>query len=89
MTMDAGAIADRIEKYLREQFSIAEDDPGFTRTVDLYESGYVDSVGVVELLSFIDEEFGVDVPEPELLSPGFSNIDGIARIVDRLIEDGA
>ena len=31
MTMDADTIADRIEKYLREQFSIADDDPGFTR----------------------------------------------------------
>ena len=53
--------------------------------MDIYESGYVDSIGVVELLAFIDEEFGVDVPETELLSDEFSNIDGIARIVSELI----
>ena len=82
--MDFDAIADRIEKFLREQYFIADDDPGFTRTVDIYESGYVDSVGVVELLAFIDEEFGIEVPETELLSDEFSNIDGIARIVAEL-----
>jgi acyl carrier protein len=83
--MDVEAIADRIEKFLREQFLIADDDPGFTRTVDVYESGYVDSVGVVELLAFIEEEFGVEVPEGELLSDEFSTIDGIARVVAELV----
>ena len=42
--MDFDAIAERIEKFLREQYFIADDDPGFTRTVDIYESGYVDSI---------------------------------------------
>jgi acyl carrier protein len=83
--MDLDAIAERIEKFLREQYLIADDDPGFTHTVDIYESGYVDSIGVVELLAFIDEEFGVDIPEEELLSDEFSNIDGIARIVAALV----
>ena len=79
--MDAEAVADRLEKFLREQFLVADDDPMFTRTVDLYESGYVDSVGLVELLAFVDEEFAVEVPEEALLSPEFSNIEGIARVV--------
>jgi acyl carrier protein len=83
--MDFDAIAERIEKFLREQYLIADDDPGFTRSADIYESGYVDSIGVVELLAFIDEEFAVEIPETELLSDEFSNIDGIARIVAELV----
>lgn len=79
--MEATAIADRLEMFLREQFLVADDDPMFTRTVDLYETGYVDSVGLVELLAFIDDEFGVEVPEDALLSVSFSNIDGIAEVV--------
>ncbi|GIU87061.1 MAG: hypothetical protein KatS3mg009_1576 [Acidimicrobiia bacterium] len=82
--MDAAAVADRIEKFLREQFLVADDDPRFSRTVDLYEHGYVDSVGLVELLAFIDEEFAVEVPEEALLSPEFSTIDGIAGVVAAL-----
>jgi acyl carrier protein len=83
--MDIGELADRVEKFLRTQYLIADDDPSFTRTVDLYESGYVDSIGVVELLAFISEEFGVEVPEDELLSDAFTNIDGIAGIVAELV----
>jgi acyl carrier protein len=83
--MDSYGIAERVEKFLRTQYLIADDDPVFTRTVDIYESGYVDSIGVVELLAFISDEFGVEVPEDELLSDEFTNIDGIARIVAELV----
>ena len=76
-------VQDRIEKYVREQFRVSDTDPRFGVAVDLYERGYVDSVGVVELLTFIQEEFGVVVPETELVSDDFSNIAGIARIVSR------
>jgi acyl carrier protein len=59
--------------------------PGLARDVDLYEGGHVDSVGVIELLSFVEEEFGVLIPEEDLLSGDFSRISGIARIVARLL----
>jgi D-alanine--poly(phosphoribitol) ligase subunit 2 len=77
-------IADRIEAFIRAEFDVNPHDNGFDRTVDLFELGYIDSVGFAELLAFLAEEFGVDVPEEELLSEGFTRIDGIARIVSRL-----
>jgi acyl carrier protein len=46
--------------------------------------GYIDSVGVVELLAFLTEEFKVTLPDEVLMSDEFSTIDGIAAIVVRL-----
>jgi D-alanine--poly(phosphoribitol) ligase subunit 2 len=54
--------------------------------VDLFERGYVDSVGFVELLEFLRQEFGVEVPDEDLLDDDFSNINGIALIVSRNLE---
>jgi acyl carrier protein len=85
MSMDLHEVQERIETYVREQFRVSDDDPRFDRNVDLYESGYVDSVGVVELLAFIGEEFGVDVPDSQLISEDFTNVNGIARIVCQLL----
>jgi acyl carrier protein len=82
--MDLSVVQERIERFVREQFSVSDDDPHFDRTVDLFESGYVDSVGIVELLAFVGEDFGVVIPEPLLLSDDFSSVDGIARIVSQL-----
>jgi acyl carrier protein len=83
--MDLFEVEERIERFVRERFSVRDADPHFDRTVDLFESGYVDSVGVVELLAFVGEEFDVEIPENLLLSEGFSNVDGIARIVCQLL----
>jgi acyl carrier protein len=77
-------VAERIEGFVRTQFSISPTDPGFGRDVDLFEGAYVDSVGLAEMLAFIEEELGVTVPDEELLSDDFATVDGIARAVCRL-----
>jgi D-alanine--poly(phosphoribitol) ligase subunit 2 len=82
-------IAGRIETFVRTQFDVDPADNGFGRTVDLFELGYLDSVGFAELLAFLDEEFGVNIPEDDLLSGEFLRIDGMAKIVSRLtVADG-
>jgi acyl carrier protein len=74
-------VADRIEHYVRIQFRVATGDRRFSRSLPLFEAGYVDSVGVVELLAFLTEEFGVSLPDDVLMSDEFSTIDGIAAII--------
>jgi acyl carrier protein len=86
--MNPDLIANRIETFVRTQFDVSSDDEGFGRTIDLFELGYVDSVGFAELLAFLSEEFGVEVPQDELLSDEFLRIDGMASIISRLANGG-
>jgi acyl carrier protein len=81
--------ADRIEAFIRSQFKVDPSDDAFDHTVDLFELGYIDSVGITELLAFLSEEFGVEVPENDLLSDEFLRIDGMAMIVSRLTAEAA
>ena len=81
--MDSNVVEDRIEMFVRTQFSVSPNDPWFDRGVNLFEHGYVDSVGAVELLGFLQEEFNVEVPDDDLLADDFSTVAGIARIVLR------
>ena len=81
--MTPAEIAERIERYVRIQFRVVPGDARFSRSVRLFEAGYVDSVGVVELLTFLSEEFAVDLPDDALMSDDFSTIDGITAIIFR------
>lgn len=85
--MNTDTIANRIETFVRTQFEVSPADDGFGRSIDLFELGYVDSVGFAELLAFFSEEFEVEVPEGDLLSEEFLSIDGMAQIVSRLMAD--
>jgi acyl carrier protein len=78
-------VGDRLERFVREQFAIDPSDARFGRSVDLFEGAYVDSVGLAETLAFIEDEFGVTVPDEELLAEEFGTIDGMAAAVCRLL----
>lgn len=87
--MQSSDVANELEAFIRESFGIADDDPGFSRSVDLFDAGYVDSVGLVETLAHVTQRFGVSVPDEALLSDAFATIDGMALVIARLRQQQA
>jgi acyl carrier protein len=47
----------------------------------LFSTGIVDSLGVLELVRFIEEEFVIDVAEEDLSPEHFGTIAGLAKFV--------
>ena len=74
-------IATTIEGFIRRHFRIIEDDPRFSRDAHLFESGYVDSAGVVELLMFVESTWGVKLDDDQIFSDQFTTINGISAIL--------
>lgn len=81
--MDERDVAARLDAYVRNHFNIGARDARFGPTVDLFQEGYVDSVGLAELLQLIEDEYGVAIPDDDLLSDDFATLEGIARVVCR------
>ncbi|HEY2732124.1 MAG TPA: phosphopantetheine-binding protein [Polyangia bacterium] len=78
-----------VEEFLRARFRVRPDDAEFNRDVNLWEAGYVDSVGVIELIAFLERTFAIALPEEILFDPDFTHIRGIARLVARFAVDAA
>ena len=70
-----------VEEFVRARFRVRVDDDLFTRDVNLWEAGYVDSAGAVEMIAFLERTFGITLPEEVLFDPDFTHIRGIARLV--------
>jgi len=77
-------LASEIEAFIRERFQIPANDPGFSRRSSLWDDGYVDSIGVLELIVHIETSFDLKLPDEALFDPAFTTIDGIATIVHGL-----
>ena len=77
-------IAEELEGFIRRQFQVPASDDQFTRDVNLWEAGYVDSIGVAEVIAFLEDTFAVTIPTETLFDPDFVHIGGIARIVHEL-----
>lgn len=73
----------RIEDFIRDRFRVSPEDDGFGRDVDLFEHGYIDSLGLAELYTFLESEFGMVVTAEVVASDEFMTISGIADVVAR------
>jgi acyl carrier protein len=49
----------------------------------LVEAGIIDSLGVMTLLSFLDEKFSVQVSGDDLIPENFASVAAIATLVER------
>jgi acyl carrier protein len=85
---DVEAIASDLEAFLRQSFLIPEDDLRFTRSVNLWEEGYVDSAGVVETIVHLEQRWNIHLPEELVFDPRFTHVDGIAQVVDAHLRRG-
>lgn len=72
-----------IRAFLQERFPLARD---LTRLADddsLLDLGVIDSMGVLELVDFIDERYGIVVRDEELVPENFDSIAGIVAFLHR------
>lgn len=83
-------IASTIESFIRSHFRIVAADRTFHRDALLYDSGFVDSAGVVELIAFLESTFEVELTEEDLFGDQFTTINGISGLIhQRLIGNPA
>ena len=73
---------DRIRQFILERFPLARQNPPGDAD-PLLESGLVDSLGILELVNFLIEAFGITVSDEDLLPENFNSIDNLATFVGR------
>lgn len=83
--MTRETIAHTLEDFIRDRFQVESDDDLFSRELNLWEEGYLDSAGVVELIAFMEERFQIEVPRAFLVDPSFTHIDGMAARLEEIV----
>ena len=64
--------------YIRNRFMIGRSMDTMTESDSLLEKGILDSTGMLELVGFLEETFGVKVEDDELIP---ENLDSMSNIV--------
>ncbi|OON82196.1 acyl carrier protein [Streptomyces tsukubensis] len=84
----ADRAAAHIEAFIRREAAVAADDPDFTRQVNLFDTGYLDSLTVVALTVYVEQVLGVQIADTDLFDPAFATIEGMAGLITRHVPDG-
>jgi len=77
-------VSERVRRYVVDNFLYMQ--PGYELTDEdpLLGKGIVDSLGVMELISFVEDELGVQVADTDVTEQHFGSIGAIARYVERV-----
>jgi acyl carrier protein len=70
-----------IRRFLVDTFLFGRDDATLTETSSLLGGRILDSTGVLELVAFLEERWGVRVEDAELVPANFDSIASLARLV--------
>ena len=68
---------DKIRQFIVENFLFG-DDNGLKDDTSFLDEGIIDSTGILELVSFLEEEFSISVEDEELIP---ENLDSIVNVV--------
>lgn len=77
------AITDRVRNFIVENFLFGDTSFDLSNQISLIENGIIDSTGVLELVAFIEEEFGVVFADADIVP---ANLDTIERIAAFVVE---
>ena len=68
-----------IRSYILENYLFTDDESQLSSTDSFLQHGIIDSTGILEMIYFIQDEFGVEVEDHEMIP---ENLDSVTNIVN-------
>ena len=75
---------DKVREFIIEQLLFGERDK-LTDDTPFYNTGLFDSLGMLEVISFLEETFNITVEDDDLIPENFENLNCIAKFLERKI----
>jgi acyl carrier protein len=70
----------KIHQHIVSKFPLAK-KRGIRDTDSLLQGGVIDSLGILDLVHYLEAEFGLHITDDELLPENFDSVDTIAKFV--------
>ena len=76
-------IRTEIRDFINDNFMMGRDPSELKDSISLLELGIIDSTGVLELVNFIEESYGITIEDDELTPENLDTIDRMFEYINR------
>jgi acyl carrier protein len=76
-------VKEQIRQYIAENILFSDNGIGLSDEESFLDAGIVDSVGVLELVAFVEDTFAIEVPDEEIVPDNFDSISRLATFIER------
>jgi acyl carrier protein len=81
MKIDTGAIKDKVRTYINQTVHV--DKNKIKDSSLIFKEGFLDSMGFIVLIAFLEEEFKIKTNDSDLIEENFESINAITDFVTR------
>lgn len=81
MATDTTVIKEKVKDYILEVTSV--DKSHIQNNSLIFKEGYFDSMGFVLLITFLEDNFGINIVDADLAEENFESIDAITEFIIR------
>lgn len=78
--MEISAVALQVRQFIEDSFLFGQSD-GFRDQDSFLEGGIIDSTGILELIAFLQREYGIQVDDEEAVPDNLDSVDRVAAYV--------
>ena len=76
-------IAAEIKAFMTENFLFGQEDERLAGDQSFLQAGIIDSTGLLELVGFIEERYGITVDDHELVPENLDSLTNVSQYVAR------
>lgn len=77
-------ILDDLETFFLTEIAVNLDKESLNPDEDLLEQGIVDSLGVIKVIVFIEETFGIKVIDKDIVPENFQTLNALNNLIEKI-----
>ena len=82
-------INQQLRDYIVENFLFGDTETEFTDDDSFMEKGIIDSTGILEVITYIEENFNFKIEDEELIPENLDSISNITAFISRKVKEGS
>jgi acyl carrier protein len=72
---------EKIRQFILENYLFSNDQSLLSNDDSFLKKGIIDSTGILEVISYLGEEFGVTVKDEEMIPENLDSVDNLVRFI--------
>jgi acyl carrier protein len=81
--VEVESVVSEIRAFIVANFLFGQEGNGFSEDASFLETGIIDSTGLLELVAFVEQQYGIAIADRELLPENLDSLKNLSQFIIR------
>ncbi len=80
-------VQEQLKQFVTSEFMYEQDSKALSPDLDLLNQGIIDSMGILDLVSYLEQTFNIQVTDEEITPENFRNLNALTHFVQGKVQN--